>query len=240
MPSTLINSPPALLLDLPEDLESILEYAETYNYLSFPAELFRILLQAAELSHTAHSALSRGLALKGNYHDEISLLLEAVQAFDAESWSIKLQKLSPFSDATYRYHLASAHKSATCLYILRVLPRTSPLFEAPSDVTLDDINELIVDIIDHLEYIEPSNPLFKATNWATFLVGAESMDPVQWAWVAARLQDLWGVIPWGYIRNSLEMLEIIWDKKDTNAENAAGSSTWVDRVALLGTDLYFA
>jgi hypothetical protein len=132
--------------------------------------------------------------------------------FDIPAWRTKLQAVSPApADHASRSHVASAHRSATCLYILQALPAT----RSHSPVGRD---ELVSDIVSHLSHIDERNPHFKATAWPAFVAGAETQDDNTRQWLMRRLLAAWEVCPWGYIFTAVDMLQRMWRVQGSEAQ----------------------
>ncbi|ORY14409.1 fungal-specific transcription factor domain-domain-containing protein [Clohesyomyces aquaticus] len=229
------NSPKRLL---PEsvDVKPLLEYAETNNYLSCPAPLLYIMLRAFELpdvrtEFTAEESISN--------HNEIRRLLESALSFNAVHWAASFQPASPLEDLEKRVLIASAHRSAVCIYLTRILPTT----HADSLLgTLTDFNvsfsDLATDIVHHISKLSPGDTVFKSITWPLFLAGAESNNPAQRALIIEKLDMLWNELYWGYILTVKELLGVIWNFKDRAAKGE--DICWVNEVKRMGTELLIA
>ncbi|KAF2182101.1 hypothetical protein K469DRAFT_587513 [Zopfia rhizophila CBS 207.26] len=217
------------------DLEAILKYAETNNYLSCPDPLLRIMLMSFELPDTGGKDCEDDISI---IQDQVKVLLEAALAFDPEKWAVTFQPASPFEDLEKRTRIASAHRSAACLYIARVLPGTSPLISPTSDSAVISLPGLANDILHHLSYLNPSDKVFKSIGWPIFLAGAESDIPAQQKWIMEKLDSLWNEMFWGYILNVKEVLKLIWKCKERTTEGE--EVCWVDEVKRMGTELLIA
>lgn len=156
----------------------------------------------------------------------LALLNEAL-ALDTHAWAAKLgqqqqggmngsPKPKPNPGTTdadagaassSREHVASAHRSAACLYILQAVPSA----RASGGVSSD---ELVADVLGHLGRVGPGDAHFKATSWPTFVAGAETRDPATRAWLLGRLLAVWRVCPWGYIFTAVGMLRRMWAVRD--------------------------
>lgn len=189
-----------------EDALWLMQESEANHYMSCPALLLHVIRHAAELSRILRCPLQ---ALEVENHR--SVLLDTVANFDPEAWASNLQLVSPRNDLAERAHVASAHKAATTIYVHRVL-QTSP--------SADTLEDLVARIIYHTGCIPLNNPIVKATPWAIFIAGAETQDPLHRAWIAGRLNDLWAVIPWGYVRNAMKILEARWQLREDGQPDA--------------------
>lgn len=208
-------------------VDSSLQYAEGNNYLSFPAILLKTILAAAKLSQTFQDS-SSAKSITASDGNELLSLLHTAQSFDAQDWASAIQKISPQCDLEGRAHVASAHKSAVCIYISRVL-----LSLFPSTEVHDSAELLVSDIIFHLSLVTYNSELFKATSWPTFIAGAEAKDLAQQSWAMKRLRELWERLPctMGYVRSAMEILEGIWNRGDATGERH--SKDWIQDLKLL-------
>ncbi|BAE58438.1 unnamed protein product [Aspergillus oryzae RIB40] len=77
-----------------------------------------------------------------------------------------------------------------------------------------DSETLVTEIIHHLSFIDPKDPLSKATSWPTFIAGAETDNPVYRQWALDRLSLLWNVLPWGYVQTAVEVMRMAWRLRD--------------------------
>ncbi|KAH7134891.1 fungal-specific transcription factor domain-containing protein [Dendryphion nanum] len=217
------------------DIEPILQYAETNNYLSCPAPLLRIMLQSFELPDT------RGLAsspLHDQIQEKVRQLLEAAISFDPVQWSCNFMPASPFEDLDKRVRIASAHRSAVCIYIARVLPCTNPLLDPDSGSALVSLTALADDIVHHVSHLNPGDTLFKSISWPLFLAGAESEDPTQRTWILDMLDAFYRVMYWGYVPTVKKVLETIWLCKDLASDG--GANCWVWQVKDIGLEILIA
>lgn len=217
------------------DLEPILEYAQTNNYLSCPAPLLRIMVKSFELPDTREFA-SEGLALE--IEEQVRMLLVDALSFDPLDWAYTFEPASPFEDLEKRARIASAHRAAVCIYISRVLSCNNPLLDPSSGSALVSLTGLADEIVHHVSHLHPSDNVFKCISWPLFLAGAESEDPVQRTWIMNELDTFYNVMYWGYIPTVKSVLEVIWSNKDRAADGA--DNCWVDEVKEMGTDLLIA
>ncbi|KAF2000974.1 hypothetical protein P154DRAFT_191818 [Amniculicola lignicola CBS 123094] len=213
------------------DLEPILQYAETNNYLSCPAPLLRIMLRSFELPDTRDSPV---MEVSSEIQEEVRQLLEDALAFDPKAWAKTFRPASPLEDLEMRARIAAAHRSAVCIYIARVLTDNNPLINPSSPSVLVSLTGLADDIISHVSKLHPSDPVFKCISWPLFLAGAETVDPTQRTWIMNKLDELYGVMYWGYIRTVKAVLERIWAVKDD------GRGCWVIGVKEMGEELLIA
>jgi hypothetical protein len=222
---------PAAVQHHTSSVSRLLKDAEVNNYLSCPAELLEILHSVPPLLWDTEDIPTQRTPVASCRVDHSSLLLRRVWDFDALSWAKKLQRTSPRSDLDNRMHIASAHQAAVGIYIIDA-------FRLGCETTdrRNDIETLVSSIIDHLNFINPEDGLYKATSWPAFVVGAASMDLEQRKWSLNRLCRLWEVCPWGYIKSASELLEMIW-QRHTRSEVIVN---WVQMLRELGVDWLIA
>lgn len=209
------------------ELLPVMKRVEVNSYLSCPPEILQIILVASQLSYDTPSTdwtLSAA--------DEALVLIDQALEFDIPAWAKQLQRVSNVSDIESRMHVASAHRSAACLYILQALPLARAV--RPVDTTL-----LVNDILSHLGHVSESDPFFKATSWPTFIAGAETRNSEKRAWALARLLDIWRICPWGYIFSAIEMLKVSWEMQDTGSagsqtDGAEGGINWLQGLKSMG------
>jgi hypothetical protein len=177
---------------------------EVNSYLSCPPEILHIILVASKLSYeTPFTDWSLSAA------NEALALIDEALAFDIPAWADKLRQNPRVQDIESRMHIASAHRSAACLYILQALP----LVRAVRPV---DTEFLVGDILGNLGQISVDDPYYKATSWPTFIAGAETRDTEKRTWAMTRLLGIWETCPWGYLVTAIELLKAAWEMQDAN------------------------
>ncbi|KAE8383814.1 fungal-specific transcription factor domain-containing protein [Aspergillus bertholletiae] len=220
--STLTN--PTTFLDpfaLPIDITTILRRSEANSCLSLPTALLRILFRACELSNLAFALSSTETpALIA----EASSLLSATQSFDVAAWANSVEGAPPRRTPN-RIHTALAHQRAVCIYIYRSIAHP------PGDMSPE---LLVTEIVYHLSFIDPKDPLSKATSWPTFIAGVETDNPVYRQWALDRLNRLWNVLPWGYVQTAVEVMQMAWTLRDRPAPDSMGAGGWVQQLKALG------
>ena len=233
--STLSFSPMSRFVPDSIDLEPILRHAETNNYLSMPTPLLRIMLESFELPDSRDGTTGD---LRGYIQTQVGALLQRALDFDPIAWSCDLQPASPFEDLKQRIRIASAHRSAVCIYLARVLPATHPLLDPASETAIVNLTMLANDVVHHISHLKPGDAVFKCICWPLFLAGAESEDPTQREWIMNTLDTVYSEMYWGYLHTVKKVLETIWlckDKAESGADNC-----WVDEVKDLGGDVLIA
>ncbi|KAF1941778.1 hypothetical protein EJ02DRAFT_192097 [Clathrospora elynae] len=226
---------PGLVPDTIE-LEPILRYAETNNYLSCPSPLLRIMLESFALPDTHDSLQDSNTST--NVQEQVGNLLQRALDFDPITWSLEFERASPFEDIEKRIRIASAHRSAVCIYLARVLPSTNPLLDPTSGTALVSLTALADDVVLHISHLKSGDALFKSICWPLFLAGAESEDPAQREWIMNTLDELYGIMFWGYLRTSKRVLKAIWKFKDEAAVGAG--NCWVEEVKDFGNEILIA
>ncbi|KAF6528015.1 hypothetical protein HZS61_008317 [Fusarium oxysporum f. sp. conglutinans] len=181
----------------------VMKRVELASYLSFPPDILNIILSASELSH----GVSWANQALGAADKAISLIDQAL-AVDIPVWADYLRQHSLVEDLDSRVHLAAAHRSAACQYILQALPVVRSMRSIDTDLLLGDV-------LSHLAAIDENDPYFKASSWPTFIAGAETRDPEKRTWILTRLLSIWEVCPWGYLFTAVEMLKATWAMQDT-------------------------
>lgn len=198
--------------------------AEINSYLSCPAEILQIILVASQLSYetpcTDWSLTAASEALSQ---------IDQALAFNIPAWAARLQRAN-VADIDSRVHVASAHRSAACLYILQALPLVRTVRVVDTDVLVDDI-------LAHLAQIGEKDPYFKATSWPTFIAGAETRDAEKRAWSLGRLLAIWAICPWGYIFTAIEMLKATWHMQDAGGFGGVDVGlNWLQGLKGMGFD----
>ena len=185
---------------------SLLQDAEGNHCSSFPATLLHLIQIGAQFTQPTRP-LSPSYISTSSKQQQALLLLHNARSFNPLTWATNLRSCSPTTDIFHRTHIASAHRAAVCIYLSRVVLSVDPSAQLPHT-----FESLETDIITHLSFINPSNTLFTATTWPTFILGAETNDCAMQEWVARRFQELWEVEPWGLLRSAFGVLQNIWLK----------------------------
>lgn len=205
----------------------MLKRAEANSYLSCPSTLLQVVLSASHLSDQQGGLISEESQNPNkSQSEEAWRLMERAESFDVSAWAECVQGISSHNDFESRLHIAMAHKSAVCLYINRAVPIAKLLDERGIEI-------LVQNIIDNLSPILPGNPLLKGTCWPTFMAGAESVAPERQSWIVSRIHVLWEILPWGYIRTTLDILREIWDLKSNPNPKAKGVDGWLQKMKAL-------
>lgn len=204
------------------ELLPVMKRVEVNSYLSCPPEILQIILVASQLSYE-----SPGTDWSLPAADKALALIDEALAFDITAWAEQLQRLPHVTDIESRMHVASAHRSAVCLYILQALPLVRSLRPV-------DVDVLVGDILQHLSHVEEGDPYFKATSWPIFIAGAETRNPEKRTWTLQRLLSIWGACRWGYIFTAIEMLKATWQLQDAGGN--AGDVNWLQGLKGLGFD----
>ncbi|KAH7068360.1 fungal-specific transcription factor domain-containing protein [Paraphoma chrysanthemicola] len=225
---------PAFIPDTIE-LEPILRYAETNNYLSCPGPLLQVMLESFALP--TRTVLCTDEVYE-NIQEKLGHLLHRALAFDPFEWSRDFEPASPFEDIKQRIRIAAAHRSAVCIYLARVLPSTNPLIDPASGIAIVNLTALADDVVHQISFINPGDALFKSICWPLFLAGAESRDPAQREWIMNTLDKLYSIMYWGYLHTSKRVLEAIWKYLDEAKDGE--ENCWVEEVKELGNEILIA
>ncbi|KAF2267568.1 hypothetical protein CC78DRAFT_613999 [Lojkania enalia] len=225
---------PKKLLPDTIDVEPILQYAETNNYLSCPGPLLRVMLESFDLPD-----LRETKSIPTKVQDQVQKLLESALAFDPVKWATRdFRPASPFEDLEKRALIASAHKAAVCIYVARVLPAGNPLLNPIHGTALVSLTGLADEVVYNISCIKPGDTVFKCICWPLFLAGAESEDLAQRAYILQLLDAQWNEMYWGYICTVQNVLEAIWSYRELYEE--LDDYCWVDDVKKMGTELLIA
>ncbi|EGX95384.1 acriflavine sensitivity control protein [Cordyceps militaris CM01] len=190
------------------ELLPVLKRTEVNSYLSCPSEILGIILAASQLSTDRdRPSMDSEVAVAG----KALMLIDETLEFDISAWATQLQQVSNVTDVESRIHVASAHRSAVCLYILRALPLAGAVRPVNTQYLVDDI-------LNHLSQIGEDDPYFKASSWPTLIAGAETRDTEKRMWTLTRLMAIWKVCPWGYVFTAIEMLKETWKMQDARPE----------------------
>ena len=194
------------------------------SVLSCPPAILQVILSASQLSGETPFTDSSLTAA-----DEALALIDQALGFDINGWATQLQRLPNVTDIESRVHLASAHRSAACLYILQALPLVRSVRPVDTDLLVDDI-------LGHLAAISEDDPYFKATSWPMFIAGAETRDAEKRTWSLKRMMAIWDKIQWGYIFTAIEMLKATWAMQDATPRGVGGGVNWLQDLKQMGFD----
>lgn len=214
---------------------SLLQDAEGNHCSSFPVFLLQIIQQGAQLFQLSPQNRIARFKRQECAHS----LLKLATSFDPVTWATDIQQRSPASDLRLRIHIASAHQSATCIYLSRIV-----LAYGPSPQISEDLEALVIQVQTQLSMISPNNPLFGATAWPSFIAGAEAKDITSEKWARQHFQNLWELQPWGLIKGALGILEMIWARRqngsneETNvlARAEDNKEDWIGYMKEVGVD----
>lgn len=170
--------------------------------------------------------------------ERLKSLLEQALAFDPYEWVKSFTPTSSFEDLDQRVCIASAHRSAVCIYLARFIPTTNPILDTSSGSGLVNLPALADDIVHHISKLNPGDVLIKSISWPLFLAGAETDDPVQRTWILNRLDSFYTQMYWGYIHTVKRTLEMIWNCKARATEE--NPTCWVTEVKERGTEILIA
>ncbi|CAH0050242.1 unnamed protein product [Clonostachys solani] len=207
------------------DLLPVMKRVEVTSSLSCPPEILQIILMASQLSYDTPCTDTWSLPPT---KEALSLIDQAL-TFDIPAWAEQLRQIPHITDVESRVHVASAHRSAACLYILQALPLVRSLRPVDTDL-------LVKDILEHVGALGHDDPYFKASSWPTFIAGAETCDAETRTWTLKRLLDMWETCRWGYIFTAIEMLKATWQLQDAAARAGHTDSRahWLQDLKGLG------
>jgi len=194
------------------DLFSILKRAEPYSYHCCPPDILRIILSASCLGDEGRI-------------EAALMLFQQARTFDVVNWVYSIRGLSPNDDLPVRVSIALAHRATACLYVLLAVP------EAATGSLSPDM--LVEEVLNHLAGVPIDHVLLKGTVWPTFMAGAQTDNPKQRQWCIERLEAVWArnpwICPWGYIRTAIEMLNRLWQARDSNPAGPE-KTNWLQEV----------
>jgi hypothetical protein len=124
-----------------------------------------------------------------------------------------------------RVRTAIAHQNAMGIYICRSVDQIAPLDE--------DTEALVTNMVNHLSCVGVDDPIFKATTWPTFIAGAETDNPVHRQWALDRLYEFWNLIPWGYLKTAVEVMQTTWRLRDASGTGDSGTISWIQQLKAL-------
>ncbi|UPL03203.1 hypothetical protein LCI18_014137 [Fusarium solani-melongenae] len=205
----------------PTQVNSTLSRA-TNHFFCCPADVLDILREAAQLLNTEGDKQVADDVMVSSF----AALLKRAQNVDVLTWA--REGVSPYDEAEIqsRFLTGSAHRLATCLYIIQSTPS---LTERVPDKVCE---ALIRDIYDTLSPMPDDDPNFKATGWPTFIYGTTATTPELRAWVMDRLKRLVAVNPWGFLYSAIDTLQILWG---LDAEGKR-TTNWIQQLKDLNVD----
>ncbi|UKZ82454.1 hypothetical protein TrVFT333_010243 [Trichoderma virens FT-333] len=187
------------------------------SYLCCPPELMEILHEASQLSNSVLGDESNEAATIAALE-----LINRAQAYDIYAWARDTARALglPNDVMQSRMHAGASHRLAACIYILQAIPSAGERLGPEFAAFLTD------DLLAHLNMMPVEDPNFKATTWPTFIIGAETRDPVRQKFIMERLRIMTTVCPWGFIHTAMETLQVIWNL----AAEERGSKSWVQTL----------
>lgn len=209
------------------ELLPVMKRVEVNSYLGCPAEILQVILAASQLSYETPCT---DWSLSAS--DKALILVHQALAFDMTGWAARLrrQQSAEVPDMESRVHVASAYRSAACLYILQALPPVRAMRPVEAEL-------LVSDIVAHLTQIANDDPYFKATSWPAFIAGVETREAEKRSWTLKRLLAIWGICSWGYIFAAIEMLKATWAVQDRADGTALRTGVnWLQGLKDMGFD----
>ncbi|PKK49923.1 hypothetical protein CI102_8713 [Trichoderma harzianum] len=187
------------------------------SYLCCPPELMEILHEASQLSNSVMGDESNEATTMAALE-----LIDRAQAYDIYAWARDTARALdlPNDVMQSRMHAGASHRLAACIYILQAIPSAGERLGPEFAAFLTD------DLLAHLNMMPVEDPNFKATTWPTFIIGAETRDPVRQKFIMERLRIMTTVCPWGFIHTAMETLQVIWNL----AAEERGSKSWVQTL----------
>ncbi|KAG5806148.1 hypothetical protein H9Q74_008884 [Fusarium xylarioides] len=192
------------------------------SFFCCPPEVLDILRETAQLLHAeAQGHVSNNEALI-----EFTNLLDRVQRLDVLKWAKDRMPDASKAALWSSARTGSAHRLATCLYIIQAAPALRA--RMPDQVP----KTLIQDLYETLLPQPDEDPNFKATGWPTFIYGTTATTPESRAWVMDRLKAVAQINPWGFLYSAIDTLQILW--KHENGDD--GCMNWLQKLKDLNVD----
>lgn len=219
------------------NVPGLLQDTEGNHCSSFPVVLLQLLQTGSRIAQSLQTDIPSPSAAR-KQDAALEALIHTATVFDPIQWASQLQGNFSTDDLCQRQHIASAHRSAVCIYLSRL-----QLAFSPQRKDLQELNARVPDIVTHISKICPDDPLLPATAWPTFVAGAETDDPELQEWLKMRFTQIWDVQPWGLIKGAIEVLNDLWRKRrllciangDSAAEEVDGWN-WIEHVKAMGVD----
>ncbi|KAJ4260456.1 hypothetical protein NW762_007196 [Fusarium torreyae] len=197
-------------------------YVTNNSFFCCPPEVLDILRETAQLQYSEkEGGVSSNEALV-----EFTNLLDRAQSLDVLKWARDGMPNSSKAALWSRCRTGSAHRLATCLYIIQSSPALRT--RLPDQVS----KSLTQDLYETLLPLPDEDPNFKATGWPTFIYGTTATTPESRAWVMDRLKMVAAICPWGFLYSAIDTLQILW-KNDKEGE---GCMNWVQKLKDLNVD----
>jgi len=215
----------------------LLEDAEGNHCSSFPSSLLQVLQAGARLSRPSSAS---GLITSSDREAAAicSELISTTEAFDPQAWASNLHLRSDVeNDTNHRTHIASAHRAAVLIYLTRLM-----LSYRRQDIAAQlccDLEPLVTRVIVHVSAIPPSNPLFAATTWPSFIAGAETRVLTNRGRAKQQLGEVWNVQPWGSVKGAARLLEELWAGRPAFEDGTTTPMTdgdWVNELRHRGVE----
>lgn len=209
------------------DVPDVLQRAQAHSYHCCPPDILRIVAQASRIPPVTPEMprVEREKACA-----TAAFLYSQALAVDVRAWVESIGELSPDDDRDTRISVASAHRSASCLYVLLCVPLAAHCFPGrqPSPDALVD------EILLHLLAIPAGHELFKGTVWPAFMAGAQTDDLGRREWCLGCIRSLWAVsrwtCPWGYVNTAAQMLQQVWAARDAQPVDQRARWNWLTEL----------
>ncbi|KAG6982513.1 hypothetical protein BFJ63_vAg9879 [Fusarium oxysporum f. sp. narcissi] len=192
------------------------------SFFCCPPEVLDILRETAQLLH----AEAQGNVSSNEALIEFTNLLDRVQRLDVLKWAKDRMPDASKAALWSSARTGSAHRLATCLYIIQAAPALRA--RMPDQVP----KTLIQDLYETLLPQPDEDPNFKATGWPTFIYGTTATTPESRAWVMDRLKAVAQINPWGFLYSAIDTLQILW--KHENGDD--GCMNWLQKLKDLNVD----
>ncbi|KUI54485.1 Acriflavine sensitivity control protein acr-2 [Cytospora mali] len=202
------------------DVPATLQRAAAFSYGCYPPSMLDILSKASRL-------------VSGRDVVEAGALIDQLRGMDVRAWVYGIEGLSPNDELEFRVSMASAHRVATCLYIVLAVPDV--MDHRPDLVNVNSVESLTREVLHHLAFVPVDHALAKGLIWPTFMAGAQTEDLASRQWCLGRMQRIWQstpwICPWGYIESAINMLQRVWETRDRKLkEGNRGGMNWLQEL----------
>ncbi|KAI6360752.1 hypothetical protein MCOR25_006639 [Pyricularia grisea] len=180
-----------------EELDKILDRAESRSWTGCPSVLLKILCRVNSLCSVA----TQGGAPQPEYAKD---LLSQLETFSSAQWAAN------FRDPTQvpmRKHHASAYQGAIFIYARRALRWHLSGIEDEEE-RLGRTAHIVV--AEHLAHIASDDVHFKGILWPAFVAGAEARTNADRGVIRRILWDMYGLLHVRSVRRAIELLERMW------------------------------
>lgn len=187
-----------------QELDKILDRAESRSWTGCPSELLKTLCRV----NTLCSAAAQGGAPQPDYANQ---LLSRLETFSSAQWAANFRDPAQVPN---RNHLASAYQGAIYIYARRAL-RWHLGGTEDEEERLGRTAHIVV--AEHLDHIASDDVHFKGILWPAFVAGAEARADADRGVIRRILWDMYGLLHVRSVRRAIELLEQMWAARTPGA-----------------------